>query len=81
MQWIWILLGLAAIAFFQLAMLIYVAPALMVGYVFFVVVRAMFGLKEGSGGTILTVFMSAGLAAFSLWYFVVNSPVGKRYFG
>ncbi|RJP67483.1 MAG: hypothetical protein C4535_11075 [Comamonadaceae bacterium] len=81
MQWIFIVLGFAAIAFFQLAMLIYVAPALAIGCVFFIAVRAIFGLKEGSAGLILNFILSLGIAAFSLWYLVLNSPAGQKYFG
>lgn len=81
MQWIFIVVGLVAIAFFQLAMLIYVAPALAIGFVFFITVRAIFGLKEGSAGLILNFIMSLGIAAVSLCYFVLNSPAGQKYFG
>lgn len=81
MQWLLIALALAAIAFFQLSMVIYVAPALAVGAAFFFTVRAIFGLKEGSAGLILNFVLSVGVAGFALWYIVVNSPAGKKYLG
>jgi hypothetical protein len=80
MQWIVIVLGLAAIVFFQFAMLIYVAPAIAVGLAFFFSVKVIFGLKEGSVRLIVNGIVTLLIIGYSFWFILVNSPAGKKLF-
>lgn len=81
MQWILIIGGSVAIFFFLTAWVIYVAPAIAAGYLWFLLCKSIFQPKNGSAGMIFSMLSALGVFALTLWLIVADLPLAKKYFG
>lgn len=79
MQWILIIAAIVFLVAFQQFMIIYILPALAIGYFYFWASIKLFVLKIGSPGMILNFLIAVFLCGGFLVFVVTNSPSWKKW--